>query len=451
MTNTKEGWRRSQETARLLMYERCIFPLWVLMTAIRIVQLVNQNPTAVEESHVFSCILGCVVPLTYWLLHKYQWNRTKWYFITLITEVTYTVNAFTTSRLGPEQFSTLCIASTVFYLMMLQPWYTSAWVSTLMTIRHIVLWHWTYCAVFQVTTSWEGLVKYPALPIAVLVSVGAWLRQKTLWDDSFDRYSSKEQADEHRRLIEAMFEAVPLGVVQLDAALTVCKHNTTALSLLHCSDSALFTSLQSLQLTETGKPLLDFAQALLSRTCETSLEFGQTEVNCRTLRWQGSLFTWQAQKSVLLVCSDITELVALEHTARRESEAKTTLLRSVSHELKTPLNAVLSLNEDIKATERLSSAGKEKLEVVLNSGRLLLYLINDLLDYTQALTGSLNVEKCRFDLSALIRDVAGVAELQCLSKKLSFCLRLCNLPHLAYTDPGRMAQLLMGVLNFVCR
>lgn len=450
MTNSKEGWLRSQETARLSMYERCIFPLWLFMTALQVVQIASKNPTATEGGHVFSCVLGCVVPLAYWLLHKHQWNRTKWYFITLITEVSYTANAFNASQLKPEQFPTLCIASTVFYLMMLQPWYRSPWLSTLMTIRHVVLWYWTYRSVFQVS-SWEGLLQYPALPTAILVSIGAWLRQKSLWDDSFDRYSSKEQADEHRRLIEAMFEAVPLGVVQLDAALTLRKHNTTALSLLHCSASALFTSLQSLRLAETGKPLLDSALTLLASTCETSVEFGQTEVGSRTLRWQGSLFTWQTQKSVLLVCSDITELVALEHTARRESEAKTALLRSVSHELKTPLNAVLSLSEDIKATEGLSSAGKEKLEVVLNSGKLLLYLINDLLDYTQALTGSLNVEKCRFDLSTLIRDVAGVAEMQCRGKKLSFSLQLCKLPHLAYTDPGRMAQLLMGVLNFVCR
>jgi signal transduction histidine kinase len=450
MANTSEGWLRSQETARLAMYEKCIFPLWILMTAIRVLQVLINNPTASEPNQLFNCAIGCIVPATYWLLHKHQRNRIKWYFVTLITEVTYTANAFSTSRLEPEQFPTLCIASTVFYLMMLQPWYTSPWMSTLMTIRHIVMWYWTYCSVFQVS-NWEGLFKYPALPIAVLVSVGAWLRQKTLWDDSLDRYVSKEQADEHRRLIETMFEAVPLGVVQLDASLTPRKHNSTALSFLHCSDFSLYATLQSLRLSETGRPLLDSALSLLSREPGISLEFGQTEIGSLTLRWQGSLFTWQSQKSVLLVCSDITELVSLEHTARRESEAKTALLRSVSHELKTPLNAILSLSEDIKASEGLTCPGKEKLEVVLNSGKLLLYLINDLLDYTQALAGRLNVEKCRFDLIALIRDVAGVAELQCRSKKLRFSLCLGKLPHLAYTDPGRLGQLLMGVLNFVCK
>jgi len=77
-----------------------------------------------------------------------------------------------------------------------------------------------------------------------------------------------------------------------------------------------------------------------------------------------------------------------EHYAKelaQSLEFKTQFFRNISHELKTPLNSIITLAELLEKTkkENITPSGKEKLSIILKSGRALLKLIEDILTLTR--------------------------------------------------------------------
>ena len=102
-----------------------------------------------------------------------------------------------------------------------------------------------------------------------------------------------------------------------------------------------------------------------------------------------------------------------ERKARQAAEAankaKSELLATISHELRTPMEAVVAMGELLLATP-LDETQQRHAETLLQSSRSLLNALNDVLDFSRLETGRFQADPVTFDLHALIRDVA--AELQ---------------------------------------
>ena len=77
----------------------------------------------------------------------------------------------------------------------------------------------------------------------------------------------------------------------------------------------------------------------------------------------------------------------------------------MSHELRTPMNAILGLTELILEDSTLVDKDKERLQVVLKSGKRLMFLINDLLDLSKIEAGKMDVNYDSLVLTDLINEV----------------------------------------------
>lgn len=99
-----------------------------------------------------------------------------------------------------------------------------------------------------------------------------------------------------------------------------------------------------------------------------------------------------------------TKLKLAKKTVEEESVQKSQFLANVSHELKTPLNAIIGFAEVIKGAEdsKVSYQYKEYAGDIYNSGGHLLNLINDILDYSKSEVNKLKLEESWFDLVAII-------------------------------------------------
>ncbi|MDX2014202.1 MAG: ATP-binding protein, partial [Myxococcaceae bacterium] len=89
--------------------------------------------------------------------------------------------------------------------------------------------------------------------------------------------------------------------------------------------------------------------------------------------------------------------------------AKSTFLATISHEIRTPMNGVLGLTEAM-LTEPMPQTQRENLLVVQRSGKLLVSLINDLLDVTKAEAGKLSIDVHDFDVQRVLDDVKALFE-----------------------------------------
>jgi len=115
------------------------------------------------------------------------------------------------------------------------------------------------------------------------------------------------------------------------------------------------------------------------------------------------------------------ELVEARDAANAANVLKTQFLANMSHEIRTPLNGVLAMAE-VMAMGDLATVQRERLEVIRQSGGLLLSVLNDVLDLSKIEAGKLAILVDDFDLESAIRPAVGGFEAMAATKGLDFNL-----------------------------
>ncbi len=143
----------------------------------------------------------------------------------------------------------------------------------------------------------------------------------------------------------------------------------------------------------------------------------------------------------------LEELREAKLRAERASEAKGRFVATISHELRTPMNGILGTAE-LLARSELSAADQELVSLIQQSGRGLLRVISDVLDYTKAESGRIALEQVRFDLHASLRAISDL--LVNAARHRGITLELCVaplVPRWVDGDPVRLRQVLLNLLD----
>lgn len=142
------------------------------------------------------------------------------------------------------------------------------------------------------------------------------------------------------------------------------------------------------------------------------------------------------------------ELALQKEKAEESTKLKSQFLASMSHELRTPMNSILGLTELIIEKAQLDTKNKERLQVVLKSGKRLMSLINDILDLSKIEAGKMEIKDEDILLEELIEEVASTITPLAVDKGLNFNIqRKCNTRIIISTDRGRVTQVLINLLG----
>ena len=133
--------------------------------------------------------------------------------------------------------------------------------------------------------------------------------------------------------------------------------------------------------------------------------------------------------------------------AEAANHAKSLFLASISHEIRTPMNGVLGMTE-LMLTETKDPATREQLEVIQRSGKLLVALIDDLLDVTKLEAHRLRLEEAPFALPAALTDVERLFSARAQEKGLTFEVALApGCPVNVHGDALRLRQVLLNLVS----
>ena len=144
------------------------------------------------------------------------------------------------------------------------------------------------------------------------------------------------------------------------------------------------------------------------------------------------------------------ELAAAKSTAESENEQKSQFLANISHELRTPLNAIIGFSEIIK-DEVMGPFENEQyknyIKDIHSSGVHLLSLINDILDYSKAEAGKLDLEYEDIDLTKLIISSLRFQEPRAAGADVNLLKEFLNERIVIRSDAKRLKQVLLNLLS----
>jgi signal transduction histidine kinase/CheY-like chemotaxis protein len=136
--------------------------------------------------------------------------------------------------------------------------------------------------------------------------------------------------------------------------------------------------------------------------------------------------------------------------AREEAEAanhaKSAFLATISHEIRTPLNGVLGMAQAL-AAGALAPHERDQVQVIQNSGKALLAILNDLLDVSKIEAGKLELEIVEFDLSELAHSAYAAFSAIAEDKGLAFELDVADAVGRYAGDPTRLRQILFNLIS----
>ena len=156
----------------------------------------------------------------------------------------------------------------------------------------------------------------------------------------------------------------------------------------------------------------------------------------------------------VLVIDDISntylasrQLAAARDMAEQAAQLKSEFLAHISHELRSPINAVLGFAELLLGSP-LADHQRDYTRKVQAAGRHLLMIINDVLDLSKVEAGKLHIEQTEFRLSAVIRTALDTIAAPAAEKGLELIVQTDPaLPRQYIGDPLRITQILMNLLT----
>lgn len=189
---------------------------------------------------------------------------------------------------------------------------------------------------------------------------------------------------------------------------------------------------------------------------------GSDRIRSGSLKTRVSVFSQDEIGMVATAFNDMTETLEnnireLETTekqmicekarAEKSERAKHQFLINMSHEMRTPLNAILGFARHMEKS--LSNKDEqESLKMIIESGDHLLITLNDILDFTKIETGEIRFVSNPFEVANSVRSTIKLVEQNAVLKKIELNYYIDpKIPKIIYGDGPRLSQILLGLVS----
>ena len=132
---------------------------------------------------------------------------------------------------------------------------------------------------------------------------------------------------------------------------------------------------------------------------------------------------------------------------KKNQDSRNVFFANMSHEIRTPINTIIGLNEMI-LREDISDEIAENAIHIQNASKMLLALINDILDMSKIESGKIEITEENYELSSLLMDCHNLIFDRARKKDLQFEIQYDKkIPNLLYGDMTRVRQIILNLLT----
>jgi signal transduction histidine kinase len=126
---------------------------------------------------------------------------------------------------------------------------------------------------------------------------------------------------------------------------------------------------------------------------------------------------------------------------------KSDFLATMSHELRTPLNSIIGFSEVLSGSDQMNDRQRRYANNIQSSGKMLLSMINDILDLAKIESGKMEVRTEDFSLRDICEALTALARPMAERKNINLECRLDEAIPLLRQDPGKLRQILYNLLS----
>jgi PAS domain S-box-containing protein len=290
---------------------------------------------------------------------------------------------------------------------------------------------------------------------------GRSLRVTTVTDITSRRNAEQkliESENKYRSLVENAADGILIGDDQgniIDVNGSFLKMTGyEAHELLYAHISKLF-DIEELKEKPLRFDLLDIGKSVINqrRIIDKSGTSIPIEMNSKRTSKENYLAVVRDLRERLKAEENLKSINLLLKEAKEKAEEsdrlKSAFLANMSHEIRTPMNGVLGFAELLKATELNRQAREAYLDIIINSGQQLLYIINDVLAISKIETGQMPVQYSRVDLRAIFEEIRLFFVPLANETKNELSVSVCDDPacHSFNCDETKLKQVLFNLIN----
>jgi CheY-like chemotaxis protein/nitrogen-specific signal transduction histidine kinase len=321
------------------------------------------------------------------------------------------------------------------------------WLGMILQIKTAYLWTFVY-------------VEYSMIHLLAFVWISGLLMICTIKRDFLiSRYlKSSSKVSKHHDNFLNILESMASGLIVLNSEQKLKFKNETFMQQFGIfQDEEISKYLHSLEYspgrrlythTPASSTIIQDAIHYFNSNSNSPVLFGVTKHMEHYYEWKGSISIWSNKKCLVLVARRATHIMDFEKS-RTEQLYMTAILRSFSHELRTPTSAIISANEQVlDSIDRSNPKILQNLQIVRVSSMLLLSLIDDLIDFVLITRGKFQLNYKLFHTRELIRETFDLFVFQSSQKSIALIHSIDPLvPDRILSDPGCIQQVLINLLS----